>query len=168
MKQRSIKHLKPNSNSHYSQGYYVPINESKYVGPKPVIYRSSWELQFSEYCDVTPEVIYWSSEPVGIRYWNLLTKKFHTYFPDYVIKLNVNGKIDKYIIEIKPKAQLVKPKPPKTNTSKAILSYKKAAKCYVVNLCKLEALKKFAEANGYKVKIITDGIFNLENGRAKK
>ena len=156
MKRRSIKHLKPRLNSNYNQGYYHPVNEEKYIGEKPIIYRSGWEFEFSKYCDITPEVVYWSSEPIGIRYWNLVTKKFHTYFPDYVIRVNRGGLTENYLVEVKPKAQLHKPKPPKKQTLKSLKRYKKSMETYVVNLCKIEALNKFAKANGYKVLVITE------------
>ena len=164
MKRRSIKHLKPNINSRYTQGYYHPVNEEKYVGDRPIIYRSSWEYEFSKYCDITPEIIYWSSEPIGIRYWNAVTKKFHTYFPDYVIKINRDGKIENYLIEVKPKSQLKKPTAPKKETVKSLKRYYAAYKTYMVNICKIEALKKFAELHNYQVIILTEDSKILKNG----
>lgn len=167
MKKRSIKHLRPRLNSHYNQGYYHPVNEEKYVGPRPIIYRSGWEYEFSKYCDITPEVLHWSSEPVAIRYWNLVTKKFHTYFPDYVIKIIKDGLVQRFLVEVKPKAQLKKPKAPKVNNIKSLKRYKKASETYVVNLCKIDAMKKFAEANGYKVLLITEDSNILKGGKRK-
>lgn len=164
MKRRSIKHLKPNLTSRYNQGYYHPVNENKYVGDRPIIYRSSWEYEFSKYCDTTPEIIYWSSEPVGIRYWNVVTKKFHTYFPDYVIKVSKDGVVQNYLIEVKPKAQLKKPIPPKKETIKSLKRYYEAYKTYIINMCKIEALKKFAEMNDYKVLVVTEDSKILKSG----
>lgn len=164
MKKRSIKHLKPNLNSKYNQGYYHPVNEEKYVGERPIIYRSNWEYEFSKYCDITPEIIYWSSEPIGIRYWNVVTKKFHTYFPDYVIKVHKDSSVENFIIEVKPKAQLQKPNPPKKETVKSLRGYYNAYKTYIVNMCKIEALQKFAKLNGYKVIILTEDSKILKNG----
>ena len=60
------------------------------------------------------------------------------------------------VVEVKPSAQLKKPEPPKRITEKAVNSYKRAYETYVMNLCKLDALKKYAEQRSYKVLVITE------------
>jgi hypothetical protein len=164
-RRRNIKNLKPRLDSRYNQGYYHPVNEEKYLGQKPIIYRSGWEYEFSKYCDITPEIVYWSSEPIGIRYYNVVTKKFHTYFPDYVIRINKgNGLYENFLVEVKPKSQLQKPKPPKKETVKSLQRYYNAYKTFIINSCKLKALKEFAKLNGYKTMIITEDSKVLKNG----
>ena len=111
----SIKNVKPTSKSKYKQGYYTPKNPSKYNGPFPIIYRSSWERKFCHWCDHNEDVISWMSEPFSIDYFSLLDKKFHKYYPDFYIKLKKGEKdgnpiIENYVVEVKPKAQLQKPK----------------------------------------------------------
>lgn len=100
----SIKHLKPNPNSKYKQGYYE--NAKKYVGPLPIIYRSSYELRFIQKLELNPNVVKWSSENIQIPYLMRERQpngKFkevrHTYNIDYTVWLKDGTQ---YIIEVKP------------------------------------------------------------------
>lgn len=152
----SIKNVKPTHKSGFKQGYYTPMNPSRYIGEVPIIYRSSWEKKMMIFCDTNENVIKWSSEPIAINYFNVLDSKFHKYYPDYYIKLKRGNEIVNYLVEVKPKSQLTKPQPPKKNTKKALESYEWAVKTYVTNVCKIDALKKFAAENNYKVMLITE------------
>jgi len=140
----SIKNLKPSHKSNYKQGYYNLINESKYVGPKPIIFRSGWERSFAIYCDKNKNILKWSSEPFAIKYFSLLDKKYHTYYPDFYIKIQKGSTIKEYVVEVKPSSQLKKPTKPKRKTKKAVLNYNKAIETYIINLSKFDAMKKFA------------------------
>lgn len=151
-----IKKLKPNHKSGFKQGYYSPKNRNKYIGTLPIIYRSSWERKFCHWCDHNEYVIYWASEPLGVKYYNILDKKFHTYYPDFYVKINKDGMIDEYLVEVKPKAQLQKPKLPKRKTKKAMKNYKYGYETYIRNLCKTDALNKLAESRNYKVMLLTE------------
>ena len=153
---KDIKTIKPSHKSGYIQGYFKPINESKYVGPRPIIYRSSYEKKFAMYCDNNPNVVKWSSEPFSIRYFSSIDKKYHNYFPDFYVKIKRSNGYDEYVVEVKPKSQLTKPKPPKKKTTKALIGYKKAYMTYILNYIKINALKKFAESRNYKVLLITE------------
>ena len=122
----SIKNLKPNSNSGFIQGYYNPINPDKYIGPTPIIYRSSWERKFCIMCDTKENVLKWSSEPVTIKYKWTKDGREHKYYPDFYMKTageNDEAPVE-WLVEIKPEAQIKKPLPPKTKSKKAINSYK--------------------------------------------
>jgi len=157
----SIKKVKPTANSGFRQGYYQPQNPSKYNGPLPIIYRSSWERKFCHWCDHNEDVVSWMSEPFSIDYFNLLDKRFHKYYPDFYIKLKrgeENGQpiIENYVVEVKPKAQLQKPKEPKRKTAKAMQNYKYSYEQYVKNLCKTDALKKAAQHRNFKVMLLTE------------
>ena len=93
------------------KGLYKPTNPKKYVGnPNQIVYRSLLERRFMRYCDLNPDIEYWASEELPIRYYNPLDKKYHRYFPDFIIKTIKN---DKFVIEIKPSRQTAKPKTPK-------------------------------------------------------
>lgn len=151
-----IKRVKPTHKSGFKQSYYKPTNLGKYVGELPIICRSSWEKKFAIFCDTNPAVIKWSSEPAEVKYYNVLDKKFHNYYPDYFIIIRRNGVEEKYLVEVKPEAQLKKPEPPKRLTEKAVANFKYAYNQYVTNLCKIEALKKFAEDRMMKVMVITE------------
>lgn len=152
----NIKNVKPTAKSGYKQGYYKPHNPSKYIGPGPIIYRSSWERKFCHWCDHNEDVINWVSEPFSIKYFNILDNKFHNYFPDFYVKMKKDGKIEEYVVEIKPKAQLKKPQPPKRKTAKAIENYKYGYETYVRNLCKTDALNKAAAQRNFKVMLLTE------------
>jgi hypothetical protein len=152
----NIKNLKPNAKSGFRQGYYSPKNREKYIGPGPIIYRSSWEHKFCKWCDLNENVMAWVSEPFSIKYYNILDKKFHNYFPDFYVKLKKEDTIEEYLVEIKPKAQLQKPIPPKRKTTKAMENFKYGYETYVKNLCKTDALNKIAIQRNYKVMLLTE------------
>ncbi len=152
----NIKNLKPTAKSGFRQGYYKPHNPQKYIGPPPIIYRSSWERKFCHWCDHNENVISWVSEPFSIKYYNILDNKFHNYFPDFYVKMNKDGIIEESLVEIKPKAQLKKPEQPKRKTVKAMENFKYGYETYVRNLCKTDALNKIAAQRNYKVMLLTE------------
>lgn len=152
----NIKNVKPNYKSGFKQGYYSTKNPEKYIGTGPIIYRSSWEKKFCHWCDNNTNVISWASEPFSVKYYNTLDNKIHQYFPDFYIKINIDGLIEEYVVEIKPKSQLQKPLIPKRKTAKALSNFKEAYETYVRNLCKTDALKKAAKQRKFKVMLLTE------------
>jgi hypothetical protein len=148
-----IKKLKPSGR--YQSGKYIPQNPSKYIGDiNNIIYRSSWERKFSQYCDLNPNILKWSSEPLIIKYWSPIDKKEHNYHPDYYIKVvNSKGEIEEWILDIKPQSQYKLDKKPaiKGNiTEKKLKSYNEKLKIWITNRAKFEAATRFAESRGYK------------------
>ena len=132
------------------KGLYRPTNPKKYVGDtKMIVYRSLLERRFMRYCDLNDDILYWASEELPVRYYSPLDKKYHRYFPDFVVK-TVNN--DKYMIEIKPSRQAVKPKPPKKKTK----SYMRESFEYIKNQAKWQAAKLYCEDKGMQFKIITE------------
>ena len=132
------------------QGLYRPTNPKKYVGDvKKVVYRSLLERRFMRYCDLNDNVLFWASEELPIRYFNPIDKKYHRYFPDFVVKMSTNKK---YMIEIKPSRQAAKPKPPKKKTK----SYMRESFEYIKNQAKWQAAKSYCEDKGMKFKLITE------------
>ena len=132
------------------QGLYKPTNPKKYVGDvKKVVYRSLLERRFMRYCDLNDNVLFWASEELPIRYFNPIDKKYHRYFPDFVVKMSTNKK---YMIEIKPSRQVSKPKPPKKKTK----SYMRESFEYIKNQAKWQAAKSYCEDNGLEFKIISE------------
>jgi hypothetical protein len=153
----SIKRVRPTNKSGFTQGYFKPKNPTKYVGPEPIIYRSSWERKFMMWCDVNEGVITWSSEPVEIPYWSKLHSKKRTYYPDFYIKIKKHdGNIEHILVEIKPESQIKKPKPPTTNSKKALKNYKFLAEQYVVNRDKYNAAQEFANGRGWRFVVMTE------------
>lgn len=146
-----IKHLKPRKNSKYHQGVVDPKACTKYYqGCKnePIIFRSGLELQFIEYCENSPYVVKWASEPIAIPYFSQLDQRNANYYPDYVIE-NKDG--IRCIVEVKPYAQTVKP----DVTDSVWLK-----EAWVKNLDKWKAAKQFAEDHGMKFIIVTEKFFN--------
>ena len=132
------------------RGLFRPINPKKYVGnTKQIVYRSLLERRFMRYCDLNEDILYWASEELPVRYYNPLDKKYHRYFPDFVVK-TVNN--DKYMIEIKPSRQVAKPKPPKKKTK----SYMRESFEYIKNQAKWQAAKSYCDDNGMQFKLITE------------
>jgi hypothetical protein len=153
----SIKRVKPTKKSGYVQGYYNPINRDKYVGPEPIIFRSSWERKFMIWCDKNERVIRWSSEPVEIMYWSSIQKKARTYNPDFYITVEQNdGSHAQMLVEVKPESHIKKPQPPKTNSHKAVENYKYLAEQYITNRDKYVAAQKYANDRGWKFVVMTE------------
>ena len=153
-----IKDLKPKRDSQFKQGYYQPTYPQKYkTNSKQIIYRSSWEFKLCRWLDLTPEVIEWASEPVAIRYFYTADNRMHTYYPDfYFAYQKPDGKIVKYIVEVKPTSQLQKPEEPKRKTLKAIQSYNYQMEAFLKNSCKRQYAKKWCAENGYNFVYVTE------------
>ncbi len=144
----------------FHQGYYRPVNKEKYIGTKLPQYRSGWELKFFRWADKNDNILKWGSENVIIPYLNPLDNKVHRYLVDnYIIFRDKKGKKTKFLIEIKPSSQTVKPKTRKYARKTTILYERKM---YVQNIAKWEAAKKFAEKKGYKFIILTEKELNIK------
>ena len=136
------------------KGKYIPTNPHKYIGNQQnVIYRSLWERRFMVYCDITDKVIKWASEEVTVKYISPLDRKWHKYYPDFYVELsNQKGITKEYLIEIKPKKQLKKPKQP----SRKSKSFLWESREYVKNMSKWEAAKRFCDHKGWEFKVLTE------------
>lgn len=151
--------LKPrNGEKRPRQGYFRPVNVEKYIGDSSkIIFRSSWEFKFLKWCDLSPTIVKYSSEPLGIPYLNPLDKKGHIYYIDFYVKVKkTDGTTEDYLVEVKPTKYVVAPKKPDRMTDKATANYVYAAKQYIVNQAKFEAAKNFASQKGIKFGIITE------------
>ena len=100
------------------RGKYYPSFPRKYKGdPTNIIYRSLWERKFMVYCDKNTKILEWGSEEIALPYISPHDSRVHRYFPDFYIKVQENtGKVKRYLIEVKPLKQTVKPKKPKRQT----------------------------------------------------
>lgn len=167
------------------QGYYNVKNVDKYIGdPNQVIYRSSWEFAFCKYCDASPSVIRWSSEPIKIPYYDRVSKleecqklgldpnnpanwEVKNYNTDFWFQLDRgDGNTEKIFVEIKPSYKLKKPIPPlKDAPLKEHRKFNKAAKEYLINEAKFAALKEWAERNGSKFYVFTEQTLERILGR---
>ena len=142
------------SDSKYTQGKFRPRNPKKYLGnPNNIIYRSSWELEFLRWCDRNISVLEYASEEFSIPYVSPIDNKVHRYYPDFLMKIKESdGKIKKYVIEVKPKKQTGQPKKRKRITK----SYIYECQTYAKNQAKWEAAKEFCKDNSLEFKIITE------------
>ena len=135
------------------KGKYKPSYPQKYKGdPTNVIYRSLWERKFMVYCDKNENVLEWSSEEIALPYKSPLDNRIHRYFPDFYIKVKEGNKIQKYLIEIKPKKQVREPKIQTKKTKSYIYEVTEYAK----NQAKWKSAQEFCEDRQWKFKIITE------------
>lgn len=161
------------------QGYlhetYVLRNPSKYIGnPSLIIYRSGWELSFCKWCDITPSVVRWSSEPIKIPYYDRISKLAEckkqgldpndyrnwvvkNYNTDFWVEIKRDDNIQKMFIEIKPSEKLKKPIPPPDNAPlKDIKRFNIKAKEYIINEAKYAAMNAWATKYGAKFYVFTE------------
>ena len=136
------------------KGKYRPNNPLKYKGDyRNIIYRSLWELKFMKYCDSNQNILEWGSEEFWLPYRSPLDNKVHRYFPDFYIKVReTTGKINKMVIEVKPKRQCIEPKRPKKKTKGYIYEVRE----YARNQAKWKAAKSYCLDRGYEFKILTE------------
>ena len=141
--------------SKYNQGRFHPQNPEKYKGDlQNIIYRSSWELKFMQWCDRNPNVIEYASEEFCIPYLSPIDNRVHRYFPDFIMKVKEqSGEIKKYIIEIKPKRQTV---PPVQTSKKRTKTFINEVKTYVVNEAKWKAAEEWCKDHLLEFKVITE------------
>ena len=135
------------------KGKYKPSYPKKYKGdPTNIIYRSLWERKFMVYCDKNENVLEWNSEEIALPYKSPLDNRIHRYFPDFYIKVKEGNKIQKYLIEIKPKKQVREPKIQTKKTKSYIYEVTEYAK----NQAKWKSAQEFCEDRQWKFKIITE------------
>jgi hypothetical protein len=158
MAKNFMKSQTPRQNSHYKQGYYSPANPEKYVGDiNAIIFRSSWEFKFMRFCDSNPNVVSWCSEPLGVPYFDPLSKTGRTYYIDFaIVVVDRDGNATRWLIEVKPSKHISPPKTPLRMTDKQTTNFLYSAKQYIVNQAKFEAAKQFAAERGFKFGIITE------------
>ena len=136
------------------KGRYSPSYPKKYKGnPSNIIYRSLWERKFMVYCDLNENIIEWGSEEIMLPYRSPIDNKIHRYYPDFYIKVKeTNGKIKRYIIEIKPKRQTVEPKIKKRKTKGYIYEVYE----YARNQAKWKAAEEFCKDRMWEFKVLTE------------
>ena len=132
---------------------YTPLNEEKYKGKEFPVARSNWETKFCEFCDTATNVISWSSESVRIPYYDTLRRKSRLYFPDFTMTVKEqNGKLQNYMVEIKPFEQTM---PPKRNEMSE-RTYMTRFVEFQTNLAKWKAAQTFCRKYGLIFKILTE------------
>lgn len=141
--------------SGYRQGKFRPQKPEKYKGdPTKIIYRSSYELKFMQYCDLTESINEWRSEEFFIPYISPIDNKVHRYFPDFFVKYkDKNGNNRTLVVEIKPEKDL---KMPEQNPKRKTKSWAFGVKTWAVNQAKWKAAREFCADRNYEFRILTE------------
>lgn len=138
----------------YHQGFFHPQNPEKYMGnANNIVYRSSWELKFMQWCDRNPNILKYGSEEFCVPYYNPIKGKMCRYFPDFIIEvLDEKNKKQKYVIEIKPKKQTIPP----IKGNKKTKTYIQEVNTFTVNQSKWKSIQEWCEDRMIKFMIITE------------
>ena len=137
------------------QGKFRPRNPDKYKGdPTNIVYRSSWEKIFCNWCDRNDKIISWQSEEKAVWYTSPVDKKKHRYFPDFIIKYErKDGIMVTEMIEVKPASQV---KMPPQNPKRRTKSWVYQVKTWMVNQAKWAAATEYCEDRGWSFRIVTE------------
>ena len=136
------------------KGKFSPKNPGKYVGDyENIIYRSSWEKIFMNWCDNREEIKSWQSEEKCLWYYDPVTKKNRRYFPDFIIKYNKEGALVTEMVEIKPHREVIGPP---TNPKMKTKTWVSQVRTYITNQAKWDAAKKICEERGWNFRIVTE------------
>ena len=136
------------------RGKYYPSFPRKYKGdPTNIIYRSLWERKFMVYCDKNQNILEWASEEIAIPYRSPIDNRVHRYFPDFYMKVKeMNGRIKRYVIEVKPAKQTKPPAKPKRQTK----GYIREAYEYAKNQAKWKMAREFCADRQWEFKVVTE------------
>jgi len=136
------------------KGKYYPSFPRKYKGdPTNIIYRSLWERKFMVYCDKNQNILEWASEEIAIPYRSPIDNRVHRYFPDFYMKVKeMNGRIKRYVIEVKPAKQTKPPAKPKRQTK----GYIREAYEYAKNQAKWKMAREFCADRQWEFKVVTE------------
>ena len=135
------------------KGKFIPRNPSKYLGdPTSIVYRSSYELKFMNWCDLNSSIIGWNSEEIAIQYRSPIDNKVHRYFVDFYMEVKSETGKERYLIEVKPKRFTKAPQPGKRKTKR----YLQEIANYAVNEAKWKTARAFCKKQGMKFRIVTE------------
>jgi len=145
----------------YLQGVFTPKNPKKYRGnPTQIIYRSSWERKFMDYCDLKDSIVEWSSETTVVPYRYDIDGRMHRYFIDFrIVVQEKTGIFQTYLVEIKPEKKTMPPKQPKRKTK----NYVYESMDYVKNQNKWTHARKYAQERGWKFIVLTETDLGIKN-----
>ena len=168
------KQHKPSAKSKFHQGYFTPKHPEKCLSRENV-YRSGWEYFFMRYCDDSPAIVRWASEPVKVQYRNPVANmeycvknhldpknpinwKVCNYYTDFWVEMQTaQGGIRKIFIEIKPFSQTQPPKPiNESATLKEHKRYNREAETYLVNNAKWQAATAEFQKRGAEFMVVTE------------
>ena len=106
-----------------------------------------------EWCDTNTTVLEWSSEEYIIPYKDPVAQKWRRYFPDFYCKIKeTDGKIQSYLVEVKPSKQVAPPQKQQRKTKRYITEVQP----YATNTAKWNAAVEFCRDRLWQFKIITE------------
>ncbi len=145
------------------KGKFRTKNPAKYKGDiNNIVYRSLWELRFMKWCDTNPSVEEWGSETIIVPYISPLDRKVHRYFVDFYIKVkDKTGKVEKYLIEIKPERFTKPPEIPQKKTKRFVDEVFQ----YGVNEAKWKAAFEYCQDRNMKFIILTEKDLGIKNAK---
>lgn len=143
-------------------GVYRLEHPEKYIsGAGNPVYKSGWEQSVFVALDSNPYVLKWGYEPFPIFYVSPATMKSAVYKPDlYCECATPDGKVRKFLIEIKPSKYMTAPKIPKPPSpgctdrasldryARRMTSYKRVSMDVMVNMAKWKAAQDFCATHG--------------------
>ncbi len=136
------------------QGKFRPQNPEKYKGdPSNIVYRSSWEKIFCNWCDRNDKIVSWQSEEKALWYDDPVSKKKRRYFPDFIIQFEKNGVMVTEMIEVKPMSQVIGPP---VNPKRRTQAWMNAVHTYITNQAKWNAAAKVCEDRGWSFRLVTE------------
>ena len=135
------------------KGLYNPLNDQKYRGTRPIVYRSGLELSFFRWCDRNERVLQWGSESVVIPYISPKDGRMHRYFVDNVLILQTDKGNKKFLVEIKPEKQTMPPSQ-SVRKSKKNLLFEQIT--WAINSSKWDAAKAWCAKNNFEFVILTE------------
>jgi hypothetical protein len=161
MSETRAKLIKENGGSMAYKGKFNPKNPEKYKGDhKNIVWRSTWEAKYMDWLDRTEAVISWSSEEVVIPYKDPLDGHLRRYFVDFYVQIkDSKGKINTYLIEIKPKYQTVEP----VKRSRTTQKYITEVYTYAVNQSKWKKAEEYCMDRGWQFKVLTEDDLGIGN-----
>jgi hypothetical protein len=141
------------------KGKFTPINPQKYKGDSTnIIYRSSWEKRVMLWLDKHSQVVSWSSEEIVVPYKSPADGRFHRYFVDFYAQIrDKNGKLNSYLLEIKPKKQATEPE----IKSRITKQYINEVVTYAINQAKWKAATEYCKDRGWEFKVLTEDHLNF-------
>lgn len=138
---------------------FVPKFPEKYVGKTFPTCRSSWENRFCSWCDMSTNIIKWSSERVIVDYYDPVTRKNRRYYPDFMLMIkDKEGKETVHLVEIKPYKETIPPVKGKKKSEKTLLHEHTT---WITNQAKWRAATLYCKKKGIQFHILTEkDLFN--------
>jgi hypothetical protein len=105
-----------------------------------------------KYLDTCESCIQWASEEFYIPYISPIDKRWHRYYPDFLVEFaERDGSRKTSVIEIKPKRETEPPKQ-KRRTKRMLAE----ARTFAINTAKWKAARAFCNERGYAFRILTE------------